>query len=211
MAAKVSAADLLDVGADPAEVDRLQKAIASFGAAAAAYEAVKGSIPVCGQPRANRILLHIQKLLNGNFTALTAWDTTCYPHEQVFADLQYLESAIKALEAATPGSPVSTALDDLSNVAVTFNGLNFSYDVYTFDLTRRLPSYYRADWGAQGQPIHYLDVIPQYRAIEGGTWDEQTVSELKAMRDLDVSDLNCRLKRMSCALEKAAALAGWLD
>ena len=211
VAATVSASDLLDVGADPAAVDRLQKAIDSFGAAAAAYEVSKGSIPVCRQPGANWILLRIQKLLNGNFTALTAWDTTCYPHEQVLADLQYLESAIKALEAATPGSSVPSALDDLSNVAVTFNGLNFSYDVYTFDLTRRLPCYYRADWGAQGQPIHYLDVIPQYRAIEGGSWNAQTVAELKAMRDLDVSDLNYRLKRMSCALERSAALASWLD
>jgi hypothetical protein len=206
VASKVSASDLTDVLADPARIARLQAAIDGFGAAAADYEAAKGSILAKHEAAVNAVLLRVEKLLNGNFTALTAWDTTCYPHEQVMWDLQYLESAIQELEAATSGDAVPGALDALGNVGVTWNGLYFSHDVYTFDLSRRLPTYYRANWGAQGQPIIYLDVIPQYRAIEDGSWTVTTVHELKAMRDRDIRDLNKRLDRMSCTLERATAL-----
>ena len=54
--------------------------------------------------------------------------------------------------------------------------------MYAHLLTRLDPDYYRVAWGAQGHPVWpVLDVIPQYNAIEAGTWDAQTVAELTAM------------------------------
>ncbi len=44
--------------------------------------------------------------------------------------------------------------------------------------------------------------MPQYNAIQAGTWDAQTVTELTAMRDQDLTDLNSRLNNMSTALEQ---------
>ena len=52
----------------------------------------------------------------------------------------------------------------------------------------------------RGIPIDYLDVIPQYDAIQGGTWDAATVSSLQAMAASDVTDLNARLAAMTTVL-----------
>jgi len=209
VAAKVDATELTSAGADPAAVARLQRDVDGFSGAAATYEAGKGSIPACANPLANAQLLKIQKLVNGNLTALDAWDYTCYPHEQVMWDVEYLNEAIACLEQATPDT--QGAMDALSNVALTGYGLTFSHHVYLYDLSRRDPDYYRVTWGAQGHLIHYLDVVPQYRAIEAGTWSKQTVKQLKAMRALDICDLNARLGAMSCTLEKATSLLGQVN
>lgn len=98
------------------------------------------------------------------------------------------------------------ALSALSNVALTWYGLYFSHPVYLYDLTRRVPSYPRVTWGAQGHLINYLDVIPQYRAIEHDTWDASTVKDLKAMRNGDLADLDSRLKDMAGVLEEVTSL-----
>ena len=143
----------------------------------------------------------MEKLLNRNMTALSAFDSTVYPHEQVLSDVQSLNAAITALEQATPDTGATLA--NLSNVALTYNGLSFSHDVYAFDLTRRLPNYYRAVWGSEGHPIIYLDVIPECNAIAAGAWNQATVDSLMAKRNLDLRDLNCRLKAMANTLETA--------
>jgi hypothetical protein len=98
------------------------------------------------------------------------------------------------------------ALKALGNVALTWYGLYFSHDVYTYDLERRLPTHPRVTWGAQGHLIDYLDVIPQYRAITKGTWDDSTVKSLKEMRNSDLDDLNLRLEAMAQTLEDATAI-----
>jgi len=206
VAATVDAGELLAAKADPDAVERLQAAVDGLGGVAALYEAGKGSIPAAKDRLANALLLQAERRFNGELTALDAWDYTCYPHQQVMWDVEYLNTAIDALEAATPGSSVPDALDALSNVALTGYGLTFSHPVYTYDLTRRLPTYYRVTWGAQGQLIHYLDVVPQYRAIEAGSWTQQTIDQLKAMRQIDITDLNSRLDSMSGTLEDATLL-----
>ena len=202
VAAAVIPGDLFAAGAGAAAVGRLQNAVNAFRNAANGYEARKAFIPANSVPSANATLLKVEKLINGNLTALSAWDWTIYPHEQVRDDLLYLNQAISALDQSQPKPAV--ALDALSNVALTSYGLLFSHDVYVHDLTRRDPDYYRVTWGAQGHLINYLDVVPQYRAIEAGTWDADTIAQLKAMRLLDVGDLNSRLVDMAEALDAAA-------
>ena len=77
------------------------------------------------------------------------------------------------------------------------------YNVYTHLVSRLNPGYKRVAWGAQGHPVWpLLDVMPQYNAIQGGTWDTQTVTDLTTMRDQDLTDLNTRLNAMSAALEQ---------
>ena len=113
--------------------------------------------------------------------------------------MQCLEQAIAALKAKP--ADTDTAMDALSNVALTYYGLMLSHNVYLQDLTRRDPSYYRVDWGGQGHLIHYLDVVPQYDAIQAGSWNVQTIAQLQTMRDQDLADLNSRLNAMSATLE----------
>lgn len=58
-------------------------------------------------------------------------------------------------------------------------------------------------WGSQATPVWpLLDVMPQYDAIDAGSWNAGTITELEAMRDQDLSDLNARLDAMSAAVER---------
>lgn len=196
----IDAEALIAAGADTEGVDRLVAASEAFSAAADAYKGRKGDITdIAG---ANADLLEVERLLNGNLTALSAWDWTVYPHEQVLNDVTMLNKAIDALKAGR----TDKALKALGNVALTWYGLYFSHDVYTYDLERRLPTHPRVTWGAQGHLIDYLDVIPQYRAITKGTWDDSTVKSLKKMRNSDLDDLNMRLEAMAQTLEDATAI-----
>lgn len=47
-----------------------------------------------------------------------------------------------------------------------------------------------------------MDVVPQFNAIKGGTWNQKTIDQLQSMRNHDLKDLNGRLNAMSRALER---------
>ena len=151
----------------------------------------------------NASLLKIQKQVSLALTGLSPFQGTIYPHEQVLLDVQLLNQAITSLQAP---ADTDAALSALAGVDLTSNGLMLSHDVYAHLLTRMDPSYYRVAWGAQGHPVWpLLDVMPQYNAIEAGTWNAQTVAQLTAMRDQDLTDLNSRLNAMSASLEAGHA------
>ena len=94
----------------------------------------------------------------------------------------------------------SGALANLENVALTWNGISFSYPVYLQELTRHAMSYYRIDWGAQGKQVNYVDVMPQYRSIQAGDYAD-ALAALVPMRNAEVADLNARLVKMCGVLE----------
>jgi hypothetical protein len=199
LAAAVSGSDLLAAGADPVAVARLTADVAHFKTAAAAYDT---SIPTIAASRvraANKTLLAVEKCINRNFTALNDGDFTIYPHQQVLVDVQGLNAALAALQA----SPVdaSGALTALSGVAATWEGLYFSYQVFLKDMTRHAAGYYRLAWGGQGHLAKYLNVMPQYGQIEAGKF-ATALTGLTSLRKGEISDLNGRLAKMSCVLEK---------
>ena len=72
-------------------------------------------------------------------------------------DCQFLNGAIGDLQQ--PVVDASGALSNLENVALTWNGISFSYPVYLQELTRHDMSYYRINWGAQGKQVNYVDVM----------------------------------------------------
>ena len=110
----MSASELLTATANPAAVARLIHDVAAFQEAAAAFDARKGSISASDIPAVNAALMQIEKQISTSFTALDAWDTTIYPHEQVLWDVEYLRSAIGALTGTIPnGAAALAALQDL--------------------------------------------------------------------------------------------------
>ena len=200
LASTVVPADLLDAGANAGAVDRLQNAVTAFQTAAGDYETRKASISESDYGAVNASLLKIQKQVSLALTGLSPFQSTIYPHEQVLLDVQLLNQAIASLQAP---ADTDAALSALAGVDLTSNGLMLSHDVYAHLLTRMDPSYYRVAWGAQGHPVWpLLDVMPQYNAIEAGTWNTETVAQLAAMRDQDLTDLNSRLNAMSASLEE---------
>lgn len=199
LASQVVPADLTGAGASATVVDRLQADIGAFKTAAAAYQARKSAIPLAHYGAVNRALLRIEKTTDKSFTALSVWDQTIYPHQQVLSDIEYLDAAIADLQKSVPDTSAAQAA--LSNVALTAVGLVLDHSKYVIELKHHSTSYSRVTWGGQGHLVHYLDVMPQYNAITAGTWDATTVAQLGAMRDLDVRDLNARLRAMDTALK----------
>ena len=200
LAATVVPDDLKAAGADATAVDRLETAVTAFQTATADYETRAPSIPVAHRTTVNGSLLKIQKQISRSLTGLNPYQSTVYPHEQVLLDVQSLNTAIADLQAMP--ADTDDALSALSNVDLTAWGPMLDHSVYAHLLTRLDPSYKKVAWGAQGHPVWpVLDVMPQYDAIQAGTWDAQTVTDLTTMRDSELTDLNARLNAMSTALE----------
>lgn len=197
----VAAQDLLDAGADPAAVSRLEDAIAAWKTASAAYEADAGSIPAGQVGDVNAQLLQIEKQAGLALTGMTPFQTTIYPHAQALLDVQSLDGAIAALQA----DDAMSAIYALYGVDFTYFGTMVSHDVYLQVLHHLDPSYDRVTWGGQANPLWpLLDVMPQLVAIATDSWDQTTIDDLTAMRDQRITDLDTRLDDMSSAVEEIA-------
>ena len=163
LGANVDDAELLGAGADPAAVTRLTDAMAAFGDAAAWLEDNAAGLD---PGAANPVLLKVEKKINRAMTALTPWDATIYPHQQVMWDIQGMQAAVTALS----DDPVDTdaAFSALTGTYLTWYGASFSYPVFLKELTRHDPDYYRINWGGQGHLPEPLDVMPEWQLIAAG-------------------------------------------
>lgn len=194
--------DVLEAaGADPAVVDRVVCAVETFGAEAAAYEARSASFKatkVNGRHGINKRLMAIEKKIHNSFTALDAWDSTVYPHEQVLYDIQQLQAALAALEAPVDAA---AALEALSSVGYTDAGLDFSHENYLLQVAMKQPGWWGGVyWGEQGHLSPLLDVRPTMADIEAGDYDTARAT-LESFKASEVEELNARLCAMSETLE----------
>lgn len=197
LAATVSVSQLVADGADPDVAARLGDAVADFQSASGAYDATRDSIPASRFGAVNEAVVGIAKELNSNLTQSSAWDATVYPHEQVMWDLEYLNAALAALDQTEPDS--ATALEALVGVGMTWYGINFSHETYTWELSRHMPDHPVLCW-AEGRLAPFLDVMPQYYQIEAEQYAAAT-DGLTAMRAAQVTELNMRLADMADVLE----------
>ncbi len=198
LSASVSTAALSAVGADPAVVARLGGDVAAFHAVADAFTARAGAIPSSSVAKANASLITIEKLINGNLTALDVWESTIYPHQQVLLDAQSLQAALTELHKRTPNA--ASALKDLGNVSQTWYGPFFSPEVYAWELARHQPDSPRLFFGSLGHIPHLWNVMPQYRQIQAGDF-AGAAAGLQPMHDAALADLNERLAGMCDVLE----------
>ena len=198
LAGTASAARLTAAGVGTDVADRFSAAVADFQRAAGAFESRKASIATRDIAAVNKSLLSIEKDLNSAFTGLGCWDETLYPHQQTLADTEYLDRAIAAL--SQPNPQVTRAFRALDLVGATWYGEYFSYPVYQRELARRDPDYPRLSWAAAGHIPAFVDVMPQWRQIESGRYDE-ALAGLTSLRDAEVADLKTRLTAMSQVME----------
>jgi len=196
--ATIDEAELLWAQADPTVVSRLTGDITAFHEAAAAFEEGSSSLTGARVRSANRTLLDIEKAINSSFTALSVWDATIYPHQQVLWDVESLSGAIEALDGDEPD--LEAAFNALAYVGMTWYGLNFSYEVYLEELAWHAPDFPYLYWGGQAHLAPYLDIMPQWQLIAEGSF-EKAAQELTAMRDAEVAELDLRLTDMCRVLE----------
>ena len=145
-------------------------------------------------------LMAIEKLLSSNFTALSWWDDTIYPHEQVLWDLQGVNAAIGALDRSQPQA--RAALDALAGVGYSYYGLLASEPVYLHELNRHDPDYWAIAWGGQGHLPQPIDVMPEYRLVGSGDYDA-ALEGLYAERGSQIGQLNERLAAIADVLAAA--------
>ena len=201
LAATVDADALTTAGAGDAVAARLTDAVAAFQTAADWYDANAAGM-ASEAATVNEALLAIEKDLNSNLTALSPWDATIYPHQQVLADVQGMNAALAAIKLASPDK--DTALTALGGTYLTWYGIDFSYPVFLKELTRHDPGYYRINWGGQGQLPRPLDIMPEYRMIEAGEYGGAIIG-LTTQCDYSLGDLDKRLARMAGVLESVTA------
>ncbi len=200
LAASVDGDALKAAGADCALVDDLVCRVEAFTAACDTYEAGKDCITKATKlKRANNKLLKIVRMVHDDFIALSAWDYTIYPHEQVFWDLELLNAALAELENDPVDPDAATA--PIWDIAQMYYGLMFSYDAFVDDQQRHDPSYYRIAWGGQGQLAPYHDLVAEYDQIYAGDYAGAKAS-LTEVRDAQVVLLNERLAQMIKTLKR---------
>ncbi|MEI6450236.1 MAG: M28 family peptidase [Actinomycetes bacterium] len=198
LAASIDGSGLAEAGAAPATVNRLFGDVAAFVAAAGAFDDAAAAGTVTDVTAANKALLAVETTLNDELIALDCWDSTIYPHEQVFADLKRLNTALAELDKDPVDPDAATA--PLWDVAQMYYGLTFSYPAFVEDQKRHDPGYYRIAWGGQGQLAPYLDLIAEYNAIYAGQYVAARAG-LQSAHDLELLLLNKRLARMADVLE----------
>jgi hypothetical protein len=204
LAAALKTDKLEDSSADLETISRLERALAAFGRAAAAYDARAGSIPADRVEEVNGGLLAIEKTINSSFTALSPADDdiTVYPHQAVLRDARGIDAALAALTAIKPDP--AAALKALGGTYLTRLGLAFSYPVYQRHISRLDPGFDRIHWGAQGHLPKPLDVMPQYRKIQSEDYTG-VVAELEAKQRMLLGELSECLEEMAVVLEWATS------
>lgn len=191
---------MVTAGADADLVARLDASTKRFADAAGEWTARKALVNPGQYGKVNQRLMEAERILNSALTALDQWDTTCYPHSQVYDDVVNLNDTLAALDTVTPDT--GAALDALYDVGPFFYGDVFGRAVYHRQLIKQTPGYYRANWGGLGKLERYPDIYDEYRAIEADDYDG-VVESLASKRDTLLADLDQRLRAMSEALQAA--------
>jgi hypothetical protein len=196
-------AALKAAGVDGAVVDRVAAAAAKFQKRAAAYQSRAAKIRPRAYDRVNRRLIALETIVNRSFTGLDAWDSTVYPHEQLWNDVQQLNAAIAALDA-TPVDQAA-ALAALKNVGWTAAGLDFSYENYLMQLEMKQPGWWGGlYWGEQGHLSPLPDVVPAMNKITAGQYAAAKAS-LQGMLAMELDELEDRLDDISEVLDRLNA------
>lgn len=196
IAATVDEDELVQAGADVATVNRLVRDIRRFTVAADRFTATRGAIT--NVAATNRQLIAIASALTDKLTALDAWGMTCYPHQQVLWDTEYINTAIAELKKTPVDSDAATA--PLWNVSQMVYGLTYDYPAFVDDQARWAPGYPRLFWGGQGQLAPQLDLVAEYDLITAGHYGV-ALGHLTKVRDAELVRLDRRLARMASLLE----------
>lgn len=199
LAARAKLTNLGAAGVDATLVTRFQNDLAAFAAAATQYDAGQAAGTVKPVKKANVRLMRLEKLLAESFIALDQNDNMINPHEQLLKDVEKLNAAIAALDQATPDA--AAALTALTGVDRTWLGVQLSYPAYQRELKRHTPDNPRLYWASRAKFHKFVDVMPQYSAIQAGQY-ATAKADLATMRDDLLSQLSERVETMVTDLEQ---------
>jgi hypothetical protein len=157
IAKSVDPKDYACIGVD---VGALDDAISDFRSLARKYDRVAAKLTEADQAMANALLMQVSHLINSEWTALSCWDGTIYPTQQVEWDCIWLTEALAFLEKGD----LNGALDELSSVGLTWNAF-FDYEVWKWENDRHAPGAVHLNWGAQAHLAPYVDIYSPYVSL----------------------------------------------
>ncbi len=201
LAGTVDAAGMVARGVNEEVVGDFAADLDFFSQAAAAFDAGKDMIAPADRAAANIKLMRVQKWINSSMTALDQWDTTVYPHQQVYDDFAYLDDAVAAVDA----DDKDAALTAVGSVGQVWIAQYFSVPVYLRHLEVIRPTYRRVVWGAQGHLPPYPQLHRELALLEDGELAAARPS-LAAKRTALRKDLERRLVRMGDVLNRSATV-----
>jgi hypothetical protein len=140
------------------------------------------------------------------FTALSAWDQTVYPHEQVQNDAWSLGKAIQALKRGD----WRTANAWIQNVAQNWYVPFMGRESFRTEMSHHDPAYPKISWGGQGQLAPYLDLWNVFmklreRGRAGATSFAKQIDVLDDHRDDERALWAERLDRLSATMQEVTA------
>lgn len=174
----------------------------ALGELRAAWTAASGARGAADPTCFNDALREAARRSLTGFTALSAWDETIYPHEQVQNDALYLSKAMSALRAGE----WRRAIWRLWNVAQVWYAWLLSRETFRVEMSHHALDYPKLAWGGQGKLAPYLDLWDVHAAIgrkgrAGETDFSAELDELRAARRLELDELASRLDAMTTAIE----------
>ena len=207
-AATLSVEELVAAGVSAGDAQRVADLAGFIERKGARWNADKSSLRKVNRKNADYTLLQAAAKSLVGYTALDAWDYTCYPHQQTLWDIQYMDAALAAL-TADPADPEAAA-EAVTSVGSNWLGTLFSPSVYLYDLTRHDPDYYRVTWGALGKQVAQFDMSPVLARIEAGDY-AGAAAKVQRMRDADVLSLRMRVNDLIEASESLGQDLTYLD
>jgi Iap family predicted aminopeptidase len=199
LADTVDAAGMVGRGVSERVVDDFVADMDFYAQAAADFDASRGAVAPDDVAAANVKLLQVEKWINSSMTALDQWDTTVYPHQQVYDDFAYLDDAVAAIDAADQDG----ALGAVASVGQVWIAQYFSTPVYLRHLEVIDPDYRRVVWGGQGHLAPYPQLHRELALLDAGRLDAAR-APLVAKRAALRRDLERRLGEMGDVLSRSA-------
>jgi len=206
MALNIDPNDYNFIGVDASE---LNAAVQEFKFLSMKYDKVAGKFSAKELARANSLLMQLDQIVNTEWNALSCWDDTIYPTEQVEWDSAWLTKAIAFLEAGN----LNSAINELWNVGLTWNSF-FDYEVWNYENDRHAPGALNLNWGGQGHLAPFVDIYGpfvslQEKAAAGGSqnvaWE---IGELQKVVDSEKLELE---KRVGIEYQQVVQVNGWLN
>ncbi|HEX5951136.1 MAG TPA: M28 family peptidase, partial [Actinomycetota bacterium] len=179
----------------------LQAAIASLEAAWEAARGGPGSDASCFDDAMREA---VRESLTG-LTALSAWDDTIYPHEQVQNDALFLSKAISALR----NGEWKRAIWRLWSVAQVWYASLLSKEAFQVEMSHHASDYPKLAWGGQGKLAPFLDLWDVHAAIlakgkAGAKHFTAQIAELRTVRMSSLTEWASRLDAMTVAVTAVA-------
>jgi hypothetical protein len=174
----------------------------AYGDFEQAWMAAHGATPA-DQACFNDALREAARLSLTGFTALSSFDATIYPQEQVQNDAWSLGKAIQALKRGD----WQTANAWIQNVAQNWYVPFLSRANFRTEMAHHDPAYPKISWGGQGNLAPYLDLWNLFMKIRdegraGSTSFSAEISTLRSERDAERTLWAERLDSMTTTMQE---------